>query len=213
MARQYNHTAIGTYYDWFGLEEEITPTHINILLKQWHNFIFSLQKEVNKDTQLHNIAKKPFIINAIKDSFAMFTPYSYSLNIGKEYDDFDTELKYHLVTVNCPDNDIVEYTIQDVGSPSFAKAFKRVTNIDISEILVEGIPSKIVNSMAFTIYTNALVAYNKLADKQEVKMPDINALLIWADEHNEWVFKVSANTPEYICKKYKEYLLALYTVE
>jgi hypothetical protein len=210
MARQYNHTAISAYYDWFDLDQDNTSEHINILLKQWHSFIFSLQKEVHKDVSLHNIDKKKFISKAIQNSFTIFNDYGFTLDISKVYDDFETGFQYHLVTVNSTDNNQYDFTVDDVGSPLFAKAFKRVTDTDISKVLVEGIPSKVVNNIAFTIYINALAKYDKLTDKQDIKMPNINALLIFADEYSEWVFKISANTPEQICKKYNEYLVELY---
>lgn len=196
MARQYINNTISAFYDLMNVDKVNVPLHISVLVDNWNTYLTDLQKATSKPDVEWETDKKLFIKTAIVDSFTPLRRYDYLLELGDPQKDEATGFEYYVLTLTS-ENKPVDFTADDVGTTRFSRVFEKLTGIS-----TDGIPNK----KAWAIYQKIQALSQAVGKEPAVQKNTTNAVLMFADEYSDWIFKVSNDTPDKIASNYKTYL-------
>lgn len=205
MARTYVASNKADYMRLFQIDESNAYNYQKVLVNLFQDNISTLQQYLNLKhaNTLDNanavwpMERQEFITDYLTDVFNVFTRYDYTLSIGDELIDDKTKFRYQIVSVSNGDTDDRDWTPDDVGTTDFASEFESVMGIP---------PTGIPNKIQWTLYTNTKSNLSTIASMQKAK-GSVLAILIWAPEYSNWVFKVSDDSANNMCHSFKEYLV------
>lgn len=196
MARQYINNTNSAICEWLNLNKDTAPFHIATLIEEWNTFITDLQKSTGKPDAQWETDKKLFIKTAIVDSFTPLRRYDYQLELGDPQTDENTGFECYVLAANF-ETKPVEWTLEDVGTTRFGREFEKLTGIS-----TDGIPNKKV----WAIYQKFKALSQAIGEEPEVQKANTNAVLMFADEYNDWMFKVTSDPIDKVAASFKTYL-------